>query len=131
MPDKALDTPNTTTAQYVAYATAALTAIVVLFKLDVSDVQQGAAITLLGAVLAAFHLYSDAKIRNGRATMAAAITTANFAAELRHADLEMPHFGTVIPPAAVAEARDGQTVPLEIGPDDGAPKPKPKRASQA
>lgn len=67
-----MSTPDTTTAQIIAYATAALTALVVLFKLDISDTQQAAAITILSAVLGAFHLYSDARIRNGRASIAAA-----------------------------------------------------------
>jgi len=65
-------TPDTTTAQIVAYATAIIAALVVLFGLDVSDAQQAAAVTIIGAVVSAFHMWSDAKIRNGRAQIAAA-----------------------------------------------------------
>lgn len=72
-----MKTPDTTTAQIIAYATAALASLVVLFKLDITDAQQGAAITVLASVLGAFHLYSDAKIRNGRAGVAAASVTAD------------------------------------------------------
>lgn len=72
-----MKTPDTTTAQIIAYAQAALSALVILFALDVSDAQKGAALTLLSAALGAFHLYSDAKIRNGRAGVAAASVTAD------------------------------------------------------
>ena len=67
-----LKTPNTTTAQIIAYLASIVSACVVLFKLDLTDAQQGAAIILLGAVVSLGHMVSDAVIRRGRSTVAAA-----------------------------------------------------------
>ena len=67
-----LKTPNTTTAQIIAYLASIVSACVVLFKLDLTDTQQGAAIILLGAVVSLGHMISDAVIRRGRSNVAAA-----------------------------------------------------------
>lgn len=100
-----MKTPDTTTAQYVAYATAILSALVVLFKLDVSDAQQAAAITILGAVLAAFHMWSDGKIRNGRAGIAAAQITASIVAPtITAASIEHDGDDSQVPPVGVEGA---------------------------
>lgn len=67
-----LSTPNVTQAQIVGYLTALLSACVILFKLDLTDAQMGAAIALIGAGVPIAHMIADAVIRRGRATVAAA-----------------------------------------------------------
>lgn len=104
-----MSTPDTTTAQIIAYAQAALTALIILFGLDVTDAQKGAAIALLSAALGAFHLYSDAKIRNGRAGVVAATQAATIAA---------------MPPLALVadDLADGDDSKVPPNGDPGAPK---------
>lgn len=70
-----LKTPDITTAQIVAYIAAALSAAIVLFKLNISDAQQAAALALIGALVPLGHMIADAITRNGRAKVAAAILT--------------------------------------------------------
>lgn len=63
-----LKTPDISTAQIVGFATSILTALVVLFKLDLSDAQTGAIIAIIGALAPVGLFVSDAIIRHGRAT---------------------------------------------------------------
>jgi hypothetical protein len=60
--------PITTTEQIPALLAVLVPAVVVLFKLDLSDQQQGAAIVILGAVYSAFTFWHAAKVRSARAT---------------------------------------------------------------
>lgn len=66
---KSLKTPDPalTTEAFVAYIAAALSAAVVLFKLDLSDAQQAAAITIIGGLLTIAIPFAAAIIRKGRA----------------------------------------------------------------
>lgn len=67
-----LKTPDTTTAQLIAYLTALVASAVILFKLDLSDAQIAAAIAGIGAIVPLGHMIADAIIRRGRASAAAA-----------------------------------------------------------
>lgn len=70
------DMPNLTAAQIVGWLTTFVTALVVLFKLDLSDARQAALVTILAAVATLALKLSDAIIRHGRASIAAAAITA-------------------------------------------------------
>lgn len=59
--------PIRTTEQVAAAAASVVAALVVLFKLDVTDAQQAALVTLIGAAYTAFTLVHAAVVRNGRA----------------------------------------------------------------
>lgn len=59
--------PATTTEAYVAYAASAIAALIVLFKLNVSDAQQAALLTLIGVALAVGLPIAGAVTRKGRA----------------------------------------------------------------
>lgn len=59
--------PIRTTESYAAVITTILPALIVLFKLHVSDTDQAAAITVLGAVLTGFTLWHAKGIRAARA----------------------------------------------------------------
>lgn len=67
-----LKTPDLTQAQIIGYLSAILSAVVILFKLDLTDAQMGAAIALIGAGVPMAHMIADALIRRGRAGVAAA-----------------------------------------------------------
>jgi hypothetical protein len=60
--------PDITPAQLAAWLATLISVIVVLFKLNMTDAQQGALVTILVAVATAFHFVSDGIIRHGRAT---------------------------------------------------------------
>lgn len=119
----ALDTPDVTAIfkWVVGGGGTALLAVIVAAP-ERLQIPLIAAIAGVGAAA----VIADAVTRNGRAKMAAAITTANFASELRHADLEMPHSG-----ADLLETAPVPTGPAPIEPSEPSqPKRKP-RASQA
>lgn len=59
--------PIVTTEQLAAFAAAFISAVVVLFKLDLSDAQQGAMVTIITSVWTAFTLYHAARVRGSRA----------------------------------------------------------------
>lgn len=71
MPESAqsLKTPDpaVTGEAGAAYIASLVAALVTLFKLNLSDAQQGAAVTLIGAVLVGFILLHGAIVRKGRA----------------------------------------------------------------
>lgn len=117
----ALDTPDVTPgAKGGAIATAA-TALAII--LAAPERLQVVLIIVAGACYAAY-LGHDAWIRGRRAEVSAAVTTANFSAELAHADGEMPHSGPTI-----------GTDPIPVGAAPIIPEepsqPKRRRASQA
>lgn len=59
--------PALTSEQVVALATTVITSLIVLFKLNVTDAQQGALIALIGTGYTVFTLVHAAVVRNGRA----------------------------------------------------------------
>lgn len=59
--------PALTTEAFVAYIAAALSAAVVLFKLNLTDAQQAAAVTIIGGLLTVGIPFAGAIIRKGRA----------------------------------------------------------------
>lgn len=64
--------PDLTAAQVVSALTAILTACVVLFKLNLSAEQQGAAIAIIGTVVPSVWIYADAHLRGKRNEVLAA-----------------------------------------------------------
>lgn len=68
--------PDITPAQIVGYLTAILSAVTILFKLDLTDAQMAAAVALIGSLVPLGHFIADAIIRKGRAGIAAAIVAA-------------------------------------------------------
>lgn len=62
------DMPNTTSAQRFAWAATIATSLVVLFKLDLTDAQQAALVTILIGLGSVAHFVADAIVRHGRAT---------------------------------------------------------------
>lgn len=67
-----LQTPDITKAQVVSAATALLGAIIILFKLDLTDAQRAALVTIIGVVVPAAWQIADAIIRHGRSKAVAA-----------------------------------------------------------
>lgn len=63
--------PALTTEAAAAYVASIIGAIVTLFKLDLTEAQQGAAVTIIVAVLTGGILLHGAIVRKGRATAAA------------------------------------------------------------
>lgn len=63
-----LSTPDVTPAQIGAWAAAIVSIAVVLFKLNLTDDQQGVIVAAIVGVVTAVHLIADAIIRHGRAT---------------------------------------------------------------
>lgn len=61
-----MNTPDITPAQIIAGLTALLGAVVVLFKLQLSDEQRAAFITIIGTVVPLAWTIGDAIIRHGR-----------------------------------------------------------------
>lgn len=61
-----MQTPDITPAQVIAGITAILGAIVVLFKLDMSEAQQAALITIIATLVPIGFVVADAIIRHGR-----------------------------------------------------------------
>jgi uncharacterized membrane protein len=59
--------PALTSEALVAYAASAIAALIVLFKLHISDAQQGAMLTLIGIALAVGIPLAGAITRKGRA----------------------------------------------------------------
>lgn len=67
-----MKSPDLTPAQLVAGLGALVAALVVLFKLNVSDAQQAALLTALGVIVPVAWQVADAIVRHGRANVAAA-----------------------------------------------------------
>lgn len=61
-----MNTPDITPAQIIAGLTALLGAVVVLFKLHLSDEQRAAFITIIGTIVPLAWTLGDAIIRHGR-----------------------------------------------------------------
>lgn len=61
-----MSTPDITPAQIVGLITTLLSSVVVLFKLDLSEAQQAAAVSIAGVVVAVAFMVSDALIRRAR-----------------------------------------------------------------
>lgn len=121
----ALDTPDVTAIfKWVVGGGGTALLAVVLAAPERLQIPLIAAIAFVGGLA----VLADAITRNGRAKMAAAVTTANFAAELRHADLEMPHAGAVLEP--IAELPDSKPPIISEEPSQPA-KRKAPRANQA
>lgn len=59
--------PIFTTEQLAAFAAAFIAALVTLFKLNLSDAQQAASVTIITSVWTAFTLYHAARLRGSRA----------------------------------------------------------------
>jgi hypothetical protein len=74
-----VQTPDFTPAQIVAGFTAILGALVVLFKLDLSDAQQAAFTTIIATLVPVGFFVADAIIRHGRARNAENIAAAKSA----------------------------------------------------
>jgi hypothetical protein len=68
-------TPDITPAQIISALVALLGAVVVLFKLDLSDAQRAAATTIIGTLVPLVWVLGDALIRRARAQHAAAART--------------------------------------------------------
>lgn len=67
-----MKTPDVSAAQIVAALSALATALVVLFKLPLTDVQQGALATIIGTVVPTAWIIADSIIRHGRSNATAA-----------------------------------------------------------
>ena len=67
-----LSTPDFTPPAVISFLTMIVGACVVLFKLDLTDAQQGALITILGALYVVAAFLHDALVRRGRARLEAA-----------------------------------------------------------
>lgn len=91
-----MSTPDVTAAQIVGALGALITALVVLFKLDLSDAQQAGLITALGTIVPVAWAIADAIIRHGRSKVAAALVTA--AAEVNTGTTVTSSSGYVPPP---------------------------------
>lgn len=69
-----MSTPSITPAQIIAALTALVSALLVLFKLHLTDEQREAFITVLGVVVPFGWMLADAIIRHGRSRALAAAT---------------------------------------------------------